>query len=189
MDKRLLKFFLLPAIMLVTTLACTINIGGPVFPTPPIPVSTEAVGELQSNIQTAVAAGSNTGEITLVFTEPELTSYLFYYLQKQSHPLITSPQVYLQENEIRIYGTAIQGNFQANVKIVISAGVDVQGQLSIELVSADFGPFPVPGGLKEMITSIIKEAYTGSLGPVATGFRLESISIAAGTMVMTGNIK
>jgi hypothetical protein len=36
---------------------------------------------------------------------------------------------------------------------------------------------------------MVKEAYTGSLGPVATGLRIESISIANGVMTVTGRIR
>ena len=38
-------------------------------------------------------------------------------------------------------------------------------------------------------TAIVTEAYTGSLGPVATGFRLDNISTANGLMTVTGRIK
>ncbi|MDP3184520.1 MAG: hypothetical protein Q8M58_04545, partial [Anaerolineales bacterium] len=104
-------------------------------------------------------------------------------------PFITNPQVYLREGQIRIYGTARQGNFQVTVNFILTAGVDEQGQLTIVLTSADFGPLPVPDGLKETATAIIEEAYAGSLGPVATGFRLESIQIADGAMVIVGRMK
>jgi len=90
------------AALLAAILACTINVGGPSYPTPAIPVSTEAVAQLQQGIQTAVAAVEASGQVTLVFTEPGLTSYLYYYLEGQSNPLITNPQVYLQEDQIRI---------------------------------------------------------------------------------------
>jgi hypothetical protein len=68
-------------------------------------------------------------------------------------------------------------------------GVDESGQPKIEIASADFGPFPAPNGLKEALTAAIKEAFTGSLGPVATGLRIETISIADGVMTITGRIK
>jgi hypothetical protein len=173
----------------LATLACMINIGGPAYPTPAIPVSTEAVASLDQAIQTAVAAGAGSGEMTLVITEAQLTSYLAFKLQQQSSPFITNPQVYLRDGQIQIYGTATQGNFQATVNFILTAGVDEQGQLTIALTSADFGPLPVPAGLKEAATAIIKEAYTGSLGPVATGFRLDSIQIADGAMVIVGRMK
>jgi uncharacterized protein YpmS len=165
------------------------NIGGPSYPTPAIPVSTEAVGELQSSLETAVAAGPVSGQITLAFTEPQLTSYLYYKLQAQSQPLITNPQVYLRDGQIQVYGTASKGDFEATARIILSAGVDDQGQLKIVLTSADFGPLPVPNGLMEIITATIQEAYTGALGPVATGFRLQNVTIADGTMTIVGQTK
>jgi len=172
----------------LAVLACTMNIGGPDYPTPAIPVSTEAVAELQSSMETAVAAAAS-GQITLTFTEPQLTSYLYYKLQAQSQPLITNPQVYLRDGQLQVYGTASKSYFEATARIILSAGVDEQGQLKIELSSADFGPLPVPNGLKEIITTTIQEAYTGALGPVATGFRLQSVTIADSTMTIVGQTK
>jgi uncharacterized protein YpmS len=173
----------------LAVLACTLNIGGPVYPTPAISVSTEAVGELQSSLETAVAAGVDSGQITLTITEPQLTSFLAYKLQAQSQLPITNPQVYLREGQIQLYATASQGYFEVTSRIVLSAGVDDQGQLKIEVTSADFGPLPVPIGLKEIMTATIQEAYTGALGPVATGFRLQNITIADGSMTIVGRIK
>lgn len=176
-------------VVALTVLACTMNIGGPDYPTPSIPVSTEAVGEFQSSLETAVADGTASGQITLTFTEPQLTSLLFYKLQAQSLPLITNPQVYLQDGQLMVFGTVKKSYFEATARIILAAGVDDQGQLLIELTSADFGPLPVPNGLMEVITASIQEAYTGALGPVATGFRLESVTIADGTMTIVGQTK
>jgi len=182
---------LVPAVLalMLATLACMINVGGPAYPTPAIPVSTEAVESLNQAIQTAVAAGVESGVVTLAITEEQLTSYLAFKLQAQSSPFITNPQAYLRDGQIQIYGTATQGYFQVTANFILTAEVDEQGQLKIELTSADFGPLPVPDGLKEAVAAIIKEAYTGSLGPIATGFRLESVTIAYGAMVIVGLTK
>ena len=110
--------------------------------------------------------------MTLLISEAQLTSYLAGKLQIQAQPLFTDPQVYLQDGQIQIYGTAQQGYFQATIEIVVTAGVDDQGQLKIELTSADFGPLPIPAGLKDAVTAAIQEAYTGAIGPSAVGFRL-----------------
>jgi hypothetical protein len=176
-------------VLVLSLLACTISVGGPDYPQQRIPVSTEAVGEIQSAVQTAAALGVQTGTITLTLNEPQLTSYLAYKLQQQQDPFITDPQVLLRDGQITVYGTAKQGYFLATVKIVLSAGIDSAGQLKIELVSADFGPLPVPTGLRDIVTATMQEAYTGAVGPVATGFRLESIAIADGTMTVSGRIK
>jgi hypothetical protein len=176
-------------VLIMAVLACSINVGGPAYPTPAIPVSTQAIGDLDQAVQTALASGMSSGEVTLVITEPELTSYLAYQLSTQAQPVITSPQVYLRNGQIQVYGTAQQGYFVATVFIVLDAGVDSQGQLNLEIASADFGPLPVPQGLKEAATAAIQQAYTGWLGPVATGFRLESITVTDGKMTVTGRIK
>ena len=189
MKKRKLLLFTGISILVLAILACTINIGGPAYPDQHITVSTEAAGEIQSVVQTAVAAGAETGQISLVLNETQLTSYLAYYLAAMSKPVFTDPQVYLQNSQIQIYGTASQGYFQATVSIVLTAGVDDQGQLKVVLTSADFGPLPVPAGLKDTVTAAIQEAYTGAIGPVATGFRLKNITIANGTMTITGMTK
>jgi uncharacterized protein YpmS len=175
--------------MLMVTLACTIFIGGPEYPEPPIPISTEAVTSLQEEIKAAVTSGATSGEVTLIMSEVQLTSYLASKIMNDPTPMFTDPQVYLRENQMRIYGKTKQGNFAANIGIVLTVGPDAEGNPELQLTSADFGPFPLPEGLNKAITAVIEEAYTGALGPVATGFRIKTITIADGLMMIIGNIR
>jgi uncharacterized protein YpmS len=175
--------------LILATLACTINVGGPDYPDTTIPISTEAVEEMKQSIQEALAAGAASGQATILINEIQLTSYLAFKLQEQPEPFLTNPQVYLQDGAIQIYGTAQSGYFLATARIVFTASADANGELVIELSEADFGPLPVPDGLKEAVTAIVSEAYTGALGPVATGFRIEAIVISDGMMAITGRIK
>jgi hypothetical protein len=183
--------------LVLTSLACIIFVGGPDYSNlPPIPVSAEAAASIKDEIQRAVEAAADTGVITVNLTEPQITSYLAARLQtdpslqqSDKKPLITDPQVYLRDGQMQIYGKTQQGLFTANIGIIVNMGVDANGQPQIDIVSADFGPFPAPKGINEAITAMVKEAYTGSLGPVATGLRIESISIANGVMTVTGRIR
>jgi hypothetical protein len=182
--------------LLLTSLACTVFVGGPDYSSlPPIPVSAEAAQSIQEELRRAIEAGAATGIITVNLTEPQVTSYLAARmqndpnLQQDQKPLIRDPQVYLRDGQMQIYGKTQQGMFAANIGIIVQVGVDPEGQPLIEIVSADFGPFPAPEGLKNAITAMVKEAYTGSLGPVATGLRIETISIAGGVMTVTGRIR
>jgi len=183
--------------LVLTSLACVVFVGGPDYSNlPPIPVSAEAAASIKDEIQRAVEAAAGTGVITVNLTEPQITSYLADRLQtdpslqqSDKKPLITDPQVYLRDGQMQIYGKTQQGLFTANIGIIVSMGVDTNGQPEINITSADFGPFPAPKGLKDAITAMVKEAYTGSLGPVATGLRVESISIANGVMTVTGRIR
>jgi hypothetical protein len=195
-----IKTYIFPLFFLglvLTSLACVVFVGGPDYSNlPPIPVSAEAAASIKDEIQRAVEAAADTGVITVNLTEPQITSYLAARLQtdpslqqSDKKPLITDPQVYLRDGKMQIYGKTQQGLFTANIGIIVDMGVDANGQPQIDIASADFGPFPAPKGLKDAITAMVREAYTGSLGPVATGLRIESISTANGVMTVTGRIR
>jgi hypothetical protein len=193
-NKRVLPIFLFTLIL--TSLACTVFVGGPDYSSlPTIPVSTEITQSIQDEVKRAFEEGMTTGTVTLNFTEPQLTSYIASRLQsdpamqQDNKPLITDPQVYLRDGQMQIYGKTQQGMFAANIGIIVSVGVDEDGQPKIDIVSADFGPLPAPEGLKDAIGAMVREAYTGSLGPVATGLRIETISIADGIMTISGRIR
>ena len=182
--------YILALIMLsIAALACSIFVGGPAYPDSPIPVSTEATQSLQSSIEQAISDGAQTGTITLQITESQLTSYLASKLDSQLNPMISEPQVLLRQGQMKIYGKAQSGIFIANISITTQVSVDENGQPKIEITQTDFGPLPAPQGVNDAISAFIREAFTGPLGPVATGFRLDGISIADGVMVVTGHVR
>lgn len=187
--KRNFRVLLAALVLLAATLACTIAVGGPDLPENPPPISTEAVLELQEQIKQALEQAALTGQLSLTITESQLTSLLAFRLSGQEDPALTDPQVYLREGQLQVYGKAHQGVFVANVGLVLSAVVDENGQPKIEVVSVDLGPLPAPEGLNKVIAALVTEAYTGPLGPVATGIRLESITIADGLMRLNGKVK
>jgi len=192
--KQPLLLFLITLIL--TSLAYTVFVGGPDYSDrAPIAVSTEAADSLKEEIKRAFEAGATTGEVTINITETQITSVLALRLQtdpnmqQDSKPLITDPQVYLRDGQMQIFGKTQQGMFAANIGIIVSVGVDENGKPKIEIVSADFGPLPAPEGINNAISAMIDEAYTGSVGPVATGLRIQSISIVNGIMTITGRIR
>ena len=183
-----LPFFFL--ILMLVSLACSIFVGGPDYPAQTVPVSTDEVQNLQTQIKEAFAAGAQTGVVTFQITESQLTSLIASNLQSQANPPFTGPQVLLRNNQLQLFGKIITGPFSANMAITTNVGVDPStGLPKVEIASADFGPVPAPEGLNAAISALIEETFTGSFGPVAIGFRLESISIADGVMTMTGRIK
>jgi hypothetical protein len=184
-----IRTFLILLLTLSLTLACSIFTGGPDFPEQRVPVSTEAVDSLRQQIDEAVAAGAQSGVITLFITETQLTSYLAFKLGADENAMFTDPQIYLRDGKMQIYGKSKQGVFTANVGIVLEVGTDENGDPKLKLTSADFGPFPLPEGLNDAITALIEEAYTGALGPVATGMRIKSITIADGVMAIIAQIR
>jgi hypothetical protein len=172
------------------SLACSIFVGGPDYPEQAVPYSPNEVLNMQTQVEQAFAAGAETGVITLQITEAQLTSYMTEKLMQQVDPPFTEPQVLLRNGQMQMYGKVTQSMFDANILITMNVSIDeLTGQPKIEIVSADFGPLPAPEGINTAMNAVINEAFTGSLGPVAVGFRLEAITIADGIMTLTGRIK
>ncbi len=176
--------------LMLASLACAIFVGGPDYPAQTIPVSENEVQNMRTQIEQAFVAGAETGIVTLQITESQLTSLIALKMQEQTSPPFTEPQVLLRNGQLQMYGKIKSGSFTANMLITANVGIDeTTGLPKVEIASADFGPIPAPEGLNAAISAMIAEAFTGSLGPVALGFRLEAITIADGVMTMTGRIK
>jgi len=174
----------------LATLACNIFLGGPDYPAQTIPISSDEVTNMQNQIEQAFLAGAETGVVTLQITESQLTSFLAIKMEGQSEPPFSEPQVLLRNGQMQLHGKIHRGAFSANMLITMDVGIDAaSGMPSITIVEADFGPFDAPEGLNSAISTLIEAAFTGSFGPVATGIRIESISIADGVMTLVGRIK
>jgi len=184
MSKR--WFFPLMALILAS-LACEINVGGPVTPTGRVPVSTEAVQELKQAWKDAFAAATD-GHLVLVLTQEQLTSFLAFKLEDMQQPFFRKPQVYLRDGQMIIYGEVHQGVLTATSRVVLTVSLDDQGRPKLTLSEADFGPFPVPQGLLTGLSAMLDEAFTGNFGPAATGLRIENLVIANGQMLIEGRI-
>ena len=177
-------------ILILSSMACSIFIGGPDYPTQVVPVSTGEVQNMQTQVATALIAGAESGSVTLSVTESQITSMIAAKMEGKENPPFTDPQVLLRDNQLQLYGKIKRGSLTANMLIIATVSVDQETDApKVEIVSADFGPFPAPEGLNAAVNAVVAEAFTGSFGPVALGFRLESITIADGVMTMTGRIK
>lgn len=177
------------ALTLLTMLACTVFVGGPEYPAESVPVSAEARASLEQAMAEALKQSTATGNFRVTITEVQLTSLLAKRLAAQSEPLFTDPQVFLRDGQVQIYGRVVRGPFIANVRIALEVGVDESGKPTIRMVSADFGPLPIPAGLQEFFAGLIEEAFTGPVGPIATGIRLTEIRVENGLMTLSGRVR
>jgi uncharacterized protein YpmS len=180
------RFLLSLAAFALAALACSIFVGGPTYPEPPIAPSTQSVEDAQAQIDKAFTESAQTGQFSLVITESQLTAYLAAKLEEQSTPVISEPQVVLQDGVVRIYGKAQSGLFIATISATARVTVDDNGQPQIEITQAEFGPIPMPESLVSGLSAFLQEALTGQLGPAAIGFRLESVDISDGVLTVTG---
>ena len=133
----------------LAALACSIFVGGPDYPQPPIVPSTQSAEEAQAQIDQALTDSAQTGHFHLVITESQLTAYLAARLDEQPTPLLSEPQVVLQDGVARIYGKAQSGLLVANISATARVTLDENGQPQIEITQAEFGPIPMPESLVE----------------------------------------
>jgi hypothetical protein len=175
--------------LLFASIACQINLGGPQPPDGPIPVEPSAAEDLQSNWQSALENAVETGQVTILIDEAQMTAFLAQRIEAREEPLIQNPQVYLRDNQIQVYGTAERGVLKANVLITVTPEITQDGEISFHLSEASVGPVPAPSALKSTISAVLTEAFTGSIGSIATGIRITSLAIADGQMTIVGELR
>lgn len=184
-SKLVAKASLLTASLVLAGVACQINVGGPEPPAESIVPSEHSASQLESNWEAALSL--DTGEITLVITEQQLTSFLSERFEKDEDPILRRPQVFLREGEIRIYGTASAGVFEAGALLSVQPIISSGGDVEFEITTAEFGPVPAPDALTSVLSELLTEAFTGTLGSMATGIRITSLTIAEGHVAIVGS--
>ena len=175
--------------LIVSGLACQINVGGPSPPSEPIQISTLEALQLEENWRAAFEADPIDGRVTVVITERALTAFLAARMTDAENPLLKEPQVRLQAGEIQIFGVASAGPLEASALLTIQPLVDSEGVLTFQITTAEVGPIPIPDTLKQGLSDLLTEAFTGNLGSVATGIRITSLAIADGEAAIVGELR
>ena len=170
-------------------LACQINVGGPSPPSEPIQISTLDALQLEENWRAAFEADPVAGRVTVVITERQLTAFLAARMADAQNPLLKDPQVRLQAGEIQIFGVASAGPLEASALLTIQPLVDPEGVLAFNITTAEVGPVPIPDTLKQGLSDLLTEAFTGKLGSLATGIRITSLAIADGEAAIVGELR
>lgn len=175
--------------ILIVSIACQLNLGGPEAPGEPIPTQENAAFNLTEMWQSAIRDTVESGQVIVILNEIQLTSLLSQRMEEKENPLLLEPQVFLRNEMIQIYGTTKNGPFTAKVLMGITPVVNAEGELSFDLSEAEFGPIPAPSALKDTVSAILTEAFTGTIGSLATGIRISTIAISNGEMGIVGEVR
>lgn len=170
-------------------LACTVDVGGPEPPGAPIAIQPSEAEQLQSSWRAALDDALETGQVSVLINETQMTAFLAERLTDREEPLIRNPQVYLRDNQIEVFGVAERGILKANILITVTPEITDEGEVTFQLSEASVGPVPAPSALKSTISAVLTEAFTGSIGSLATGIRISSLAIADGQMAIVGELR
>jgi hypothetical protein len=177
------------AALALATLACSpsLGIGAPTPPGSPVPVSTEAAGQLEGAWGTAVA-NTNNGLVTVVMTEEQLTSYAALKLTSDANSPIEDPQIYLRNGKLMLYGKVKTNNVTLPAALTLSVVPTAAGAVSVTIDAADVGPMPVPSALRDVLASNLNNLIAQNAGGSNTGFKVTDIVIADGKMTISGTL-
>lgn len=154
---------------------------------PTVPVSTEAVEDLEQNLNEAAENLQQGEPITLIVTEAQLTSLVANNFRAAEGPILQNPQVYLRDGQVQLVGSVEQSGISLPLEILISIKVDSAGNLDYTIESAKLGPFPLPSAQLELLSRELDRAIADQIGQGEERIVLDSITIADGTMVIVGH--
>jgi uncharacterized protein YpmS len=176
------------SVSVLVSLAC--NFGRRVStPAPTVPVSTEAVENLEESLEDAFQEAQESGEINLVITEDQLTSAIAFELEKNGTDSISDIQIRLQDGQVQMTAAVNASGLSATASVIMDVSVDAAGRPVLNVVSANLGPFPVPEDLVSEIEVQMNQAFQEQINETGTDVIIESIVIEGGSMRITGRTK
>lgn len=185
MMKNLKTLLIILSVLVVVSLAC--NMGRrAATPLPTVPVSTEAVEDLEQSVEEAFQEAEASGEINLVITEAQLTSAIAFELEKNGTNSLSDLQIRLQDGQIQMTAAVDASGLSATASVILEVSVDPAGRPVLSVGSANLGPFPVPEDLVSEIEVQINQAFQDQIDEMGPDIFIESIVIEGGAMRITG---
>ena len=181
------RFFVMLLSLALLALACIF--GAPETPAPPPPVSTEAVQSLEQTLESAASQAQGSGEVNLQVTEEQLTSLVVFQLEEHGDGTISDPQIFLRDGQIQLFANVEREGISGTAKVVLEPNVDADGHPSFDVISASFGPFPIPEQIVSEVEAELNQAFLEELEDQAPNTRIETITIADGVMTITGHAR
>ena len=170
--------------LVLSSLACNFGFGRTPVPATEIPITTEALAVPGIN-QEADFAGMK----PIVVTESQLLALMEDELQDRIGDQISNLQVLLRSGQIEILGDVHTQGISAPVKVVVDVSVDPVGRPTLNIISSNIGPFPVPADLVDEVETLINKAFKEKVIALAPNMHIDDIVIQNGVMTIYGYSK
>jgi uncharacterized protein YpmS len=185
MKHTLIRLLLVVSVLLMASLACNLPKTGSV-PTV-APMSPEEAQQLENGLKQTLESASGAATITL--TEQQINAFIAAKMAEQQDQVITAPVVKLTNGNMEIYGTLAQGAISPKIKIVLTPGIDAQGNPKFTIEEMTLGGIPAPDAIKDQINTLIDEAFLQSITDQSQGFHATQITINEGSMTINGTVQ
>lgn len=172
-------------IMMIVPLACKLPGWGGNKPLETIPVTTQAAKTLEANLEDTLKNIPQGVEFQIEITEQQLTSYVSLKLQANPDSPVHDLQIYLRDDQIRVIGTVDQANMSVQSEIIVRPFLDAN-RLQFDVISAKIGPFNLPQSFIDSMKQEMQSAFEEQLQDLGTNYRIDSIVIQNGVMIIKG---
>jgi uncharacterized protein YpmS len=180
-----IRTFLL--LLVLFSLACQMPIRAASQDSTSIPISTEAAGQFEDQLATASAELEQTGQVTVIISETQLTSYFAQQLPSSGDVVLTDPQVRLRDGIIEVTGIASVGSLTTDAMVILQPYIE-QGNLRLSIQEAKFGAVPIPDAILETLTETLNQNLDNFTTVNGRKFWLETITVADGSMTLSGSL-
>lgn len=167
-----------------SSLACNFRFGRTGVTTTEVPIETDVLAVPGLNQEADFA-----GMTPIVVTESQLLALMEDELQARIGDQISNLQVLLRSGQIEILGDVHTQGISAPVKVVVDVSVDPLGRPTLDIISSNIGPFPVPGDLVDEVETLINKAFKEKVIALAPNMHIDDIVIQNGVMTIYGHSK
>ncbi len=183
------KLFLLMVFtaLLASSLACKLAKGVARPTATPVPVSTQAVQQLSTQVAQAAATAVSGGPLVLELTEEQLTSAAALEMQKQGDMGVSNVQVTLRDNVMKISGDMEQSGLNLPVTIAIQITTSGDGKLQSQVAEATVGPVALPKDLTEQISVQLNQMLLSQVDVHGENYFIDSVTIANGKLTLVAH--
>ncbi len=181
------KLLLVSLVMVGAMLACNLPGASPATQEAPIPVSTEAMEALATQVMEAAQTAQAGGDFTLQMTEQQLTSAAAIELGAQTNNEIRDVQVRLRDGLMIVSGTTTQSGVNLPVTISLAFTIDPNSNPHSQVVEAKVGPFSMPQSVVDQIQGRIDPLIMQQLGGTSSEIAVDSIVIADGQLTIAAH--
>lgn len=191
MNNNKLRFTFFLAAILAASFACNFpGVSSPATaPTAPVPVSSEAVQELEENLRSAAATAASGGVVNLVITEAQLTSLASLELQAIQDPKIENIQIRLRDGQILTTAKVTVNGVALNLSLTSSVYIGADGIPKSQTVAAKLGPLPLPDNIVDLFTQEIDNLLAEQMIYDGRRVIVQSLDIADGSMTIMGYLE
>jgi len=190
-SKKVQVWLVLLVGLLLATLSCNLvnlaRFGS--TETPQVPVSSQSVDQLVTNLEDARATAAAGGIVTIVLTEEQLTSLAALEMQNSGSTEIENIQIRLRDGLVKITGRVNESGLSLNAAIDVKINIDEQGKPYSQVVSAKVGPFPIPEDMLNQLTAQLDKYLLDQISTSGKQLVVEKISIDDGKMTVIGTLQ